>query len=126
MITEAIQTTLSAAGLDAYGVNTGTSTDDLPGTPFVVHNSEMQNILRTKEGVAGYEHTLELMIVADEPSQVETTAVTVIAALVSMTGTINGTEIVEVLEEPDDPVEFDVEIQKYTKVLYYYILTNNR
>lgn len=68
MIKDNIQTVLEGI-LDSY--SPVVNSDDLPQTPFCIHETKISETLRDKSGIYGYEYDLGVMIVGDSETQID-------------------------------------------------------
>lgn len=121
MIGEAIQKKLAAVIPNAYN-EIG---DEGIKAPFCTH-SEKESVRRNKEGISGYEYTVEILIANKTADLVKAQSVLVIAAIESLQNTTDeGTVIKGVTYEGDD-AGFDRESRLYGNLITFTIETSNR
>ena len=120
MILDAIYTTVSGIA-EAYPLVGDIEAD----TPFIIFKAEPQ-LLRTKEGVCGYDYAVNFGIIDPDPSTVNTLTDSVRTAVLAMSGTIAETEIEDVLHIDESGIYYLDPDQVYENDLEFRISTKNR
>ena len=122
MISAAIQTTLEVILPDTFFA----IGDEGIEAPFCVHNEQELPPLLLKEGVAGYNFMVEIMIIDTLPDTVAAKVALVRAAIEALAGTtVDSTKFETVNYEGDDP-GFDQESRLYGNNMRFEIGTENR
>lgn len=120
MILEAIHTTIKSI-IPAYPL-----VGDIEAvTPFCIYRATPQP-MRDKNGVDAYTYTVEIGIVDASPNTVNTYTESIKTAILAMSGTINSTEILAVIETDESGIYFQSADQVYINDLEFKIFTKNR
>lgn len=120
MISELIQTKLSSVIPNTFI----SVADEGTQTPFCIHN-ERQVPVRLKEGIIGYEHECEIIIIDDSPDSVENYKKLIIQAIESLEGQTDDDCRVESVNYTGDEPGFDKESKLYLNILLFQIETSN-
>ncbi len=118
MISAKIQSMLQQI-CDSYGIVV--NSDDLPVTPFCVHDEKLNTTLRTKEGVYAYEYDLGILIVGDSDAMLNPVVASVISALEGFSDSI----IDNASLESSTGLQYDIDNHKFHNQLNFKVVTFN-
>lgn len=128
MIDAAIQTILTNAGYDSYNFVSIDPDKDLPmpARPFLVHKEQLDDTVRTKDGIEGYKYQVSIVVVHDKAIDLHTLCATIATLMEGQTGLIEGTnfEFVEYLG--NDGIYQDQPRSPYYDNLIFAVETTNK
>lgn len=104
---------------DSYG--TIINSDTLPMTPFCVHDENISETLRDKDGIYGFVHDVSIMIVGDDDAQLDPLVESVVETMELLSdGLIEETVFVS-----SSGLKLDEDKGKYYIELNFKCTTNN-
>ena len=123
MITDAIQLILNAV---VNSFSPVVDTDNFPSGVFAVHQEEIADTLRDKEGIYGFEYSVIINVIADTQEEIDPITEQIANLLEEASGDIAGTIFEEVNFVSSLGVTFDEEKQKFYDQITFSITTKNK
>lgn len=128
MISDAIQTILTAAGHSSFAHIAIDPDNDMPmpPRPFVVHKEQQVEVIRSKDGIEGYVYEVALSIIDEEMESVNAIGQTLTTLMENTEGTFNNTIIELITDQGNDGVQQDEARAPYYDTLHFKVETLNK
>ncbi len=123
MITDAIQTILSPL---VNSFSPIVETDVIPTGIFAVHQEDVADMLRDKEGIYGFIYNVQVTVIGESQEDMEPVIDDIITAFETVTGITNGTIIEESQLNSSQGITWDDEKKKYYDKINFLVQTKNR
>lgn len=123
MITDAIQTILEDL---VNSFSPIVESDIIPNGIFAVHQEDIAETFRDKEGIYGFIYNVQVSIIGDSQETMDPIIEDIINEIEATTGEVNGTVIEESELNTSQGILWDDEKKKYYDKLNFLVQTKNR
>lgn len=123
MITDAVQLLISPFVSSFSPI---IESDELPAGVFAIHQEDIRNTLRDKDGIYGYEYNVQITVIGDSQDDIDPVTGLIIDLFEPLSGTYSETIIEEVNTSRSQGVTWDNEKKKYYDQITFSIATKNK